>query len=92
MNLFFPNFFFCCACAQIFILYAVYRVVKAIINLTKWTWKVCLRAPSVWTWRNVVCPTCGCGRTCVYAVKESCLGTCDCCTIYHNPWKKMGVV
>ena len=74
------------------ILYAVYRLVKAIVQFTKWTWKICLRAPSIWAWRNVVCPSCECGRCCVYTSKESCLSICDCCYYHYNPYKRMDIV
>jgi hypothetical protein len=74
------------------IIYAIYKAVKALVNFSKWSWKICLRAPTCWCCKNVTLPVCDCGRAIVYTTKESCLATCDCCAVYYNPWQKMDVV
>ena len=74
------------------IIYAIYRAVKAVVNFSKWSWKICLRAPTCWCCKNVTLPVCDCGRALVYTTKESCFATCDCCSVYYNPWQKMDVV
>ena len=74
------------------IIYAIYRAIKAVVNFSKWSWKICLRAPTCWCCKNVTLPVCDCGRALVYTTKESCFATCDCCSVYYNPWQKMDVV
>ena len=72
-------------------IFAIYLLVKKVIQFWNFLWREYLKRPCCWTRDNMCMPCFHCCRWCIYCQKQGCVGWYDGCDQHYNPWKKMAV-
>ena len=73
------------------VIFAIYMIVKKVIQFSKYLWSEFFKRPCCWAYANVCTPCGHCCRWCVYCQKQRCIICFDGCDHHYHPWKKMEI-